>query len=84
MFSVKSSESKTSAPLTTQKPKEEKKDLSRCLWISGLAPVTKAADLKDICSKHGKVCLYFRPKFYLQDFRQLYVTSATKVFFAIK
>ena len=69
MFSVKGSESKTSTPSTTQKPKEEKKDLSRCLWISGLAPVTKAADLKDICSKHGKVCSYFLPKVYQHNFR---------------
>lgn len=30
-------------------------DLNRCLWISGLAAVTKAADLKGLFSPYGKV-----------------------------
>jgi len=34
---------------------EKKKDLSRSLWISGLSSVTKAIDLKDLFSQHGKV-----------------------------
>lgn len=41
--------------------KKEKKDESkeggaRNLWVSGLSGDTRAKDLKQLCSKHGKVC----------------------------
>lgn len=34
---------------------DTKQDLSRSLWISGLSSVTKAIDLKELFSHHGKV-----------------------------
>ena len=45
---------------STSKTAEEEKetDLTRCLWISGLAAGTKAANLKNHCQPHGKVNNY--------------------------
>uniref|UniRef100_T2MCH4 Scaffold attachment factor B1 n=1 Tax=Hydra vulgaris TaxID=6087 RepID=T2MCH4_HYDVU len=54
-----SSENKKDSLLKSEsivKQNEDKKtDLSKCIWISGLSSITKAVDLKDVCSKFGKV-----------------------------
>ena len=64
MFSVKRSHKSTSKDAKDTKAGEskpvhgkddKKKDLSRSLWISGLSSVTKAIDLKELFSQHGKV-----------------------------
>ena len=38
-----------------QQPKDDKKEIIRSVWISGLSSVTRAVDLKTTFSKYGKV-----------------------------
>ena len=42
-------------PKVNKTKDEKKKDLSKCLWICGLSSITKAADLKNLFTQHGKV-----------------------------
>ena len=51
----KEADKETSNEAMKQLEKDEKKEIIKSLWISGLSSVTRAVDLKTTFSKYGKV-----------------------------